>query len=117
MLTQNLIAPILSNIFNIYAKTGEFLDCLKITEVIPVFKKGDALKATNYRPISILSQFDKIFEKLLCSRIYNHLKEHNLLSKKQFGFRQNSSTTYAVTSIYENLLRCADRRVRVLHFS
>jgi len=106
----NLIAPILENIFNSCAKTGEFPDCLKIAEVISVFRKGDTMKATNYRYISILSQFDKIFEKLLCSRIYNYLEKHNLLSKKQFGFKQNSSTTYAVTSSYENLLKCADRR-------
>lgn len=105
-----LIAPILSTLFNICAKLGEFPDCLKIAEVIPIFKKGDVCKATNYRPISLLSQFDKIFEKLLCSRLYNYLEKRDLLSKSQFGFRQNSSTMFAVTSIYENLLKCADRK-------
>ena len=41
-------------------ESGVFANCLKIAEVVPVFKKGDRSKATNYRPISLLSQFDKI---------------------------------------------------------
>ena len=41
-------------------ESGAFANCLKIAEVVPVFKKGDRSKATNYRPISLLSQFDKI---------------------------------------------------------
>jgi len=56
--STNLIAPILRNIFNICAKTGEFLGCLIIAEVILFIFKRDALKATNYRPIFV-SQFDK----------------------------------------------------------
>ena len=87
---------------------GVFPDCLKIAEVIPIFKKGNHNLATNYRPISILSQFDKIFEKLIYIRISSYLEKYDLLSKNQFGFRENSSTNFAIAHIHDNILRNVD---------
>ena len=58
-----IISPIISNLFNLCIETGVFPNCLKIAEVIPIYKKGDQNMPTNYRPISLLFQFDKIFEK------------------------------------------------------
>ena len=62
------IAKCLSKVFNFCIELGIFPDNLKIAEVISVFKKGDPAEATNFRPISILLQFSKIFEKLLFIR-------------------------------------------------
>ena len=76
--------------------------------MIPIFKKGDHNLATNYRPISILSQFDKIFEKLIYIRISSYLEKYDLLSKNQFGFRENSSTNFAIAHIHDNILRNVD---------
>ena len=56
--------PILSEIFNFSINSGYYPDCLKTAEVILIYKKGDPCKCTNYRPISLLLHFDKIFEKL-----------------------------------------------------
>ena len=47
-----IISPIISNLFNLYIETGVFPNCLKIAEVIPIYKKGDQNMPTNYRPIS-----------------------------------------------------------------
>ena len=60
-----VLSVYLSELFNLCVKEETYPDPLKITEVIPILKKGDRSKTTNYRPISILSQFNKIFEKLL----------------------------------------------------
>ena len=107
-LANCVLAPIISNIFNLAIISGEFPDELKIAEVKAIYKKGDPLDCSNYRPISLLSQFAKIFEKLIHVRLYNYLKKYNLLSPHQFGFQQNSSTSHAICDIYENLLNNAD---------
>ena len=63
-LANPVISTFLSNLFDVYLNTGVFPDSLKITKVIPTFKKGCSTQTTNYRPISLLCQFNKIFEKL-----------------------------------------------------
>ena len=94
--------------FNLCLRTGTHPDLMKVAEVIPIFKKGQKDTLTNYRPISLLSQFNKIFEKLLHSRIYSYLSKFNLFSKKQFGFRKNYSTSLAICNIYDELLNNVD---------
>ena len=98
----------MGELFNLSIATGSYPDCLKIAEVIPIYKKGDPSKCNNYRLISLLSQFDKIFEKLLGNRLISFLEKYNLLSKQQFGFRQNSTTTYAIANIHDQILKNID---------
>ena len=64
---------------------------------------------TNYRPISLLSQFNKVFEKLLYTRIYSYLTRFNLLSDHQFGFRKNCSPTLVINKLYDKLLTAIDQ--------
>ena len=84
-------------------------ESLKIAEVVPVFKKGNPNSLTNYRPISILLQMSKIFEKMLFNKINDYLEKYHLISDKQFGFRQNTSTSHAISNIYEKLIQNADK--------
>ena len=53
----------------------------------------------------------KIFEKLTFNRINNHLGKYHLISDKQFGFRQNSSTSHAISNIYEKLIKNSNARM------
>ena len=69
--------------------TGGYPNLLKIVKVIPIHKGGSTQDVSNYRPISLLSIFDKIIEKLMHKRLYNFLMEHNILYQNQFGFRKN----------------------------
>ena len=104
-----IIAPILSKLFNRCLLEDEFPKFLKIAEVIPIFKKEIVTNLSNYRPISLLSQFDKIFEKIIYDKIIYFIEKYNLLSDHQFGFGQNSSTIHAVTYIYDNLIKNVDK--------
>ena len=95
--------------FNVCLSEGTYPDLLKIAKVVPIFKKGECNKMTNYRPISLLSQFNKIFEKLLYTYIYSHLTRFNMISDHQFGFRKNCSPTLAINKSYDELLTSIDQ--------
>ena len=78
-ISKSVISPFFGKLINDYFSKGVYPSCLKIAEVIPIFKKGDRKEASNYRPISTLSQFDKILEKLIYSRIINFIEINDLL--------------------------------------
>ena len=58
---SSFISYPLTHIINLLLKTGDFPDQLKITKIIPLFKSGDRNYIDNYRPISILPAFIKVF--------------------------------------------------------
>ena len=89
-------------------EVGVFPDMLKSAKVTPIHKKESKLNHLNYRPISLLSVFSKIFEKLIYLRIYLFLTKNNLISNKQFGFRSNYSTNHALVSITERIKSLLD---------
>ena len=75
---------------------GVFPKLLKIGKVSPIHKKGDTQLFENYRPISVLPIFSKIFEKILYHRLYSFFTSNNVIHDKQFGFRKNHSTGHAI---------------------
>ncbi len=82
------------HIINLSFSTGIIPSQLKIAKVVPIYKSGDPRLLNNYRPISLLSNFSKILEKIMYNRLVNHIEHHNLLSNHQFGFRKNHSTIH-----------------------
>lgn len=97
-LASNHISFPLAHIVNLSFQTGYFPCDFKTAKVIPVFKKGKPDQVDNYRPISLLNNLSKIFEKLMYKRVTSYLNKHNILSDNQFGFRAGHSTTDAVFS-------------------
>ena len=81
-----ICTPLL-HIFNLSIRNGIVPDELKIAKVVPVYKKGDKKLACNYRPISLLSIFDKLLEKVMKNRLYSYLHINKVLFNYQFGFR------------------------------
>ena len=87
---------------------GIFPTELKLARVIPIFKSGDSAIFSNYRPISILSFFAKIFEKLLYKYILDFLDANRTIYKHQFGFREKHSTQQTITSLVEKITESWD---------
>ena len=71
----HVIAPILADLFNESIETGSFPDQLKLGRVIPLHKSGSKTCIQNFRPITTLSIFSKIFEKFIHYRFYYFLKK------------------------------------------
>ena len=103
-----IISPIICDLFNSCIEQGSFPDALEVAEVVLVFKKGDSNQANNYSSISLLSQFNKILERLVFTRLYSFLEKFDLLSRCQYGIRKNSSTVHTICATYEKLLKNVD---------
>ena len=107
---NNELSEILSKLVNDSFESGIFPDKFKIARVTPVFKKGSRLNRDNYRPISVLSIFSKIYEKLMYKRLYNYLEKYDILYSLQFGFREKMSTSQALMSISEMIRKSIDNK-------
>ena len=105
-----IIAPILADIFNAFVNLGTYPDILKTAKVTPLHKKGDKDIVDNFRSISILSQINKIFEKLIHARLMTFLNEHNLLSNSQFGFRKGHNTSHAINHLNEQVIKNLEKK-------
>ena len=88
--------------------TGVFPSVLKTAKVVLVFKKDSKLNYSNYCPISLLSNIEKILEKRMYKRLYTFLDYKNIIYDLQFGFRQQYSTSHAVNNVTENIRKALD---------
>ena len=102
LLSTYLSTP-LKIIFNLSFSTGCVPDQFKIANIIPVHKKDSATCVNNYRPISLLSIFNKLLEKLMYKRLSCFIEKHNILYDCQFGFRDKHSTTHATLLIADKI--------------
>ena len=107
-LLKNDISQQLTDIFNTSFSTVQFPLVLKIAKVIPIHKKQSTADYTNYRPISLLSNIEKIIEKLMYKRLSNFLDFNNLIYFLQFGLRQKHSTIHALINLTESIRQTLD---------
>ena len=89
---------------------------MKIAEVVWIYKRGDPLDCSNYRLISLLSNFSKIFEKVIFHQTYSLLTKNNLFSSKLLGFQQKFFTNHAMSVMYDNLLKLLIRVYTIAAF-
>ena len=109
------LSLILTNMFNLCYKEGTFPNDLKIAKVVPIFKNSGSIKDIgNYRPISMLSLFSKLFEKLIHKRMLDFLLENNLINPSQYGFRPGHSTLHALINATENIYQSLDINLHTL---
>lgn len=104
-----LVEPLTTLINNSFSQ-GVFPEAFKITKVLPLHKKNDVEDVNNYRPISIIVIFAKIFEILLKNRIYSYFEKFKLFHADQFGFRQGKSTIKALLEVVEGIVAGLENR-------
>ena len=100
---EELSKPI-SDIINISFNTGVYPDRIKLAKVVSIYKKGSKLIVDNYRPISLLSNMNKILEKLLYKRLQSFINKYKVLYKYQFGFREKHSTN--IRTLSNTIIEC-----------
>ena len=110
----HIISKPIANICNKSFKTGIFPDQLKLSKINPIHKKDSKLTISNYRPISLLSNINKIIEKLMFKRLYSFLELHKCIYELQFGFREKHSTDHAILSITQKIQQAVNENKLVV---
>ena len=95
----------LSIIFNQSLETGIFPEKMKIAEIVPLYKSKEEDKVINYRPISLLMTTSKILEKIIYTKLYGFLTQHNLFFDSQYGFRTKRSCEHAIMEMVGHVLQ------------
>ena len=95
-------------VLNLSPSQGVFPSELKVARVIPIFKGEDAMKINNYRPVSVLPLFSKIFERVMYERINNFLTKNNIIYKYQLVFREGHGTNMALIVLMDKILNFID---------
>jgi len=86
---------------------------LKYAVVKPLFREGDKSIISNYRTISILSNFSKILEKVVYNQLQEHLHKYSILAEEQFGFRTDSTTNKAIYKLINETLKALNSKLIV----
>ena len=107
-LFKNELSKPISLLANISLDTSMFPSILKTANVTSIFKNDDPALCNNYRPISLLFNISKIFEKIIHARLSVFLSTNNILYDRQFGFRNQHSTNHALIEITEKIKQGCD---------
>ena len=112
--SSKIISPILTYHFNYLMHIGKFPDELKLGKVTPIYKKDNEELLENYRPVSTLPIFGKLFEKIIYSRLYSYFSSQGILHNRQFGFRKYHSTNHALNYSIDHIKQCLNNDDHVI---
>ena len=99
---SDIISDVLTKILNKSIELGTFPSKLKMAKVIPIFKSADNTDPNNYRPISLLSCFNRLFEKLVHKRMKSFIEENNIRHNMALGKGIQRNTRYLTLSVEFN---------------
>jgi hypothetical protein len=104
----------LADICNTSFTAGTSPETLKVTTVKPLHKKGDNGEVQNYRPISLISVFSKIIEKLMYCRLMSFVTKNGILNDAKHGFREGKSTETASHAFLENIQKATENKMHLI---
>ncbi|PNF34410.1 hypothetical protein B7P43_G13946 [Cryptotermes secundus] len=115
--TLKISAPYISSSlcykFNKAVLASKFPLCMKYPIVTPIYKKGDKKKCANYIPISLLTSFSKVFEKIIFRRLLTHVHAYDILANEQFGFHPELSTETASYNLIKTVSAAINNKKKV----
>jgi hypothetical protein len=102
--SDNTFNEVLAQVITASFTEGVFPQPLKLARVVPIHKGGNKSDVSNYRPISLLSSFSKIYEKLMHKRLVKFMNDNDSLYEMQYGFRSGRSCEHALLTAQNCLL-------------
>ncbi|KAL5253023.1 hypothetical protein ACHWQZ_G015697 [Mnemiopsis leidyi] len=108
-ITSQKFTETFAKVINSSFSSGIFPSALKSAKVIPIHKGGSKLEVSNYRPISLLGSFSKIYEKLMHGRVLDFLDKNNSLFENQYGFRPGRSCEHALLNAQYSILQSLNK--------
>ena len=108
--SSEVTVPYLTYLINVSFFNGKLPGALAKAKVIPLHKDGDKTDENNYRPISLLITWSKVFERMFI-RLYKFFEQNLLFTNKQFGFRRKHSTVDAMVEFIEMIRTCANKLI------
>ena len=106
--TNDICAPVLTDIYNISKVNCDFPNALKNADITPAHKKGETTNKENYRPVSVLPTVSKIFERNIYDQIYNYISPY--LSPYLCGFRKGYSAQDCLVIMLERWKKALDNK-------
>ena len=102
---------------NLSIVQGDFADEMKLAKVLPIYKSENEQLVQNYRLISVLPYFSKIYERVIYNHIIDYIDDNKTLYDKQFGFRKGDSTLHAIIILVEKVAKALDTGKIVVQYS
>ena len=103
----DIYLPLVKDIINDSLKRGIFPKGLRLSKVIPLFKKADLLDETNCRTVSLLSHISKVFERVVYNQINESIKP--LLPQQLIAYRQNHNAQHFLLKKLETFKEALDK--------
>ena len=106
---HTIVLSPLTHVLNLSLTQGIFPNELKIASVVPIYKNNDRTHFSNYRPVSVLCFFSKIYEKNFYNRLIGFIEKFDILYKNQFGFKRKHSTYMALIVLLDKIVDALER--------
>jgi hypothetical protein len=100
-------------ICNRILQSGTFPGRLKYSEVMPLHKKGNKQLISNYRPISLLTSFSRIVERVMFNRLVNQWNKHAIINPSQYSFQKDLCTDNAIYALLNEVLTALNNKSKV----
>lgn len=110
----HILSKPLLHIVNESIRSGEFPDVFKVAKVIPLYKSNDVTCTSNFRPISLLSVFAKVIEKIVKDQLTKYLEDNDILTDTQFGFRKSKNISDALFYLNKDINSAISKNNRSL---